>query len=193
MLVHLGSTSDVKESVIFHKVEEIQTSKSSCVISSAIDLEPFTQASRQVKLYTRSIAGSLAHLQSERNFGHHHRYLIELTRQDVNQSIMSLDDFYDKFLQIVNHIQSHSKRYKRSLLPLGNLFSFLFGTTNQDDLNSIKAQVKEIYENQVNQAKVLTDIVSITNVSRSLINENRLLINRMIQTVITLNSTLKEI
>ena len=193
MLVHLGSTSDVKESVIFHKVEQIQTSKSSWIISSAIDLEPFTQAFRQVKLYTRSIAGSLAHLQSERNFDHHHRHLIELTRQDVNQSIMTLDDSYDKFLQIVNHIQSHSKRYKRSLLPLGNLFSFLFGTANQDDLNSIKAQVKEIYENQVNQAKVLTDIVSITNVSRSLINENRLLINGMIQTVITLNSTLKEI
>ena len=106
---------------------------------------------------------------------------------------MTLDDSYDKFLQIVNHIQSHSKRYKRSLLPLGNLFSFLLGTANQDDLNSIKAQVKEIYENQVNQAKVLTDIVSITNVLRSLINENRLLINGMIQTVITLNSTLKEI
>ena len=188
MLVHLGYTSEVKESVIFHKVEQIQTSKSSWIISSVIDLEPFTQAFKQVKIYTRSIAGSLAHL-----FDHHHRHLIELTRQDVNKSVMTLDNTYDKFLQICDHIQSHSKRYKRSLLPFGHFFSFLFGTADQEDLDSIKAQVKTIYDNQVSQAQVLNDIVAITNVSRSLINENRLLINGMIQTVITLNSTLKEI
>ena len=196
MLVHLGSTSEVKEvkeSVIFHKVEQIQTSKSSWIIASVIDLEPFTQAFKQVKIYTRSIAGSLAHLQSEREFDHHHRHLIELTRQDVNKSIMTLDNTYDKFLQICDHIQSHSKRYKRSLLPFGHFFSFLFGTADQEDLDSIKSQVKTIYDNQVSQAQVLNDIVTITNVSRSLINENRLLINGMIQTVITLNSTLKEI
>ena len=193
MLVHHGTTSELKESVIFHKVEQIQTSKSSWILSSAIDLEPFNQAFKQVKIYTRSIAGSLAHLQSEREFDHHHKHLIELTRQDVNKSVMTLDDTYDKFLQICNHIQSHNKRYKRSLLPLGGLFSFLFGTADQKDLDSIKTQVKTIYDNQVNQAQVLNDIVTITNVSRSLINENRLLINGMIQTVITLNSTLKEI
>ena len=193
MLVHQGSTSELKESVIFHKVEQIQTSKSSWIISSAIDLEPFNQAFKQVKIYTRSIAGSLAHLQSEREFDHHHKHLIELTRQDVNKSVITLDNTYDKFLQICSHIQSHNKRYKRSLLPLGGLFSFLFGTADQKDLDSIKTQVKTIYENQVNQAQVLNDIVTITNVSRSLINENRLLINGMIQTVITLNSTLKEI
>ena len=158
-----------------------------------IDLEPFTQTFKQVKIYTRSIAGSLAHLQSEREFDHHHRHLIELTRQDVNKSIMTLDNTYDKFLQICDHIQSHSKGYKRSLLPFGHFFSFLFGTADQEDLDSIKAQVKTIYDNQVSQAQVLNDIVTITNVSRSLINENRLLINGMIQTVITLNSTLKEI
>ena len=190
MLVHHGSTSELKESVIFHKVEQIQTSKSSWIISSAIDLEPFNQAFKQVKIYTRSIAGSLADLQSEREFDHHHKHLIELTRQDVNKSVMTLDDTYDKFLQICNHIQSHNKRYKMSLLPLGGLFSFLFGTADQKDLDSIKTQVKTIYDNQVNQAQVLNDIVTITNISRSLINENRLLINGMIQTVITLNSTL---
>ena len=174
-------------------MEQIQTSKSSWIISSVIDLEPFTQAFKQVKIYTRSIAGSLAHLQSEREFDHHHRHLIELTRQDVNKSIMTLDNTYDKFLQICDHIQSHSKRYKRSLLPFGHFFSFLFGTADQEDLDSIKSQVKTIYDNQVSQAQVLNDIVIITNVSRSLINENRLLINGMIQTVIKLNSTLKEI
>ena len=174
-------------------MEQIQTSKSSWIISSAINLEPFKQAFKQVNIYTRSISGSLAHLQKEKEFDHHHKHLIELTRQDVNKSIMTLDNTQDKFKQICNHIENHSKRYKRSLLPLGGLFSFLFGTADQKDLDSIKAQVKTIYDNQVNQAQVLDDIVTITNVSRSLINENRLLIDGMVETVITLNTTLKEI
>lgn len=158
-----------------------------------MDLEPFTQAFRQVKIYTRSIAGSIAHLENEREYDHHHRHLIRLTKQDVNKSIMALDSTYDKFTQICDNMQNGNQRYKRSLLPLGGLFSFLFGTADQNDLNEIKDQVKTIYDNQVNQAKVLSDIITITNVSRSLINENRQLINGMIQTIITLNTTLKEI
>ena len=193
MLANLGNAEEIKESVIFHKVEQIQTSKCSWIMTSAIDLEPYSQAFNQGKLYTRSIAGSLAHLLSEREFDHHHRHLIELTRQDVNRSIMTLEDTYDRFLAICNHIQTHNNRKKRSLLPLGHLFSFLFGTVDQADLDSLKHSVKAIYENQESQAKILNDIVSITNVSRTLINENRLLINGMIDTVITLNTTLKEI
>ena len=193
MLANLGNAEELKESVIFHKVEQIQTSKCSWIMTSAIDLEPYSQAFNQVKLYTRSIAGSLAHLLSERKFDNHHRHLIELTRQDVNRSIMTLEDTYDRFLAICNHIQTHNNRKKRSLLPLGHLFSFLFGTVDQADLDSLKHSVKAIYENQESQAKVLNDIVSITNVSRTLINENRLLINGMIDTVITLNTILKEI
>ena len=193
MLANFGSAVEQKESVIFHKVEQIQTSKSSWIISSAIDLEPYSQAFNQVKLYTRSIAGSLAHLLSEREFDHHHKHLIELTRQDVNRSIMTLEATHDRFIDICDHIQNHNNRHKRSLLPLGHLFSFLFGTANQDDLESIKHSVKTIYDNQESQAQVLNDVISITNVSRTLINENRLLINGMIETIITLNTTLKEI
>ena len=42
------------------------------------------------------------------------------------------------------------------------------------DLDEIKRDVKTIYDNQIEQAEVLSDIVSIANVSRALINENRI-------------------
>ena len=67
-------------------------------------------------------------------------------------------------------IHNDNNRHKRSLLPLGGLFSFLFGTADQNDLDEIKKNVKTIYDNQMKQAEVLGDIVSITNVSRTLIN-----------------------
>ena len=47
---------------------------------------------------------------------------------------------------LIGHIHN---RNKRSLLPFGGLLSFLFGTANQDDINSIKQNVRTLYANQV--------------------------------------------
>ena len=63
-------------------------------------------------------------------------------------------------------IHYENSRHKRCRLPLGSLFSFLFGTDDQKDLDEVKRDVKTIYDNQMNQSEVLSDIVSTTNVSR---------------------------
>ena len=43
----------------------------------------------------------------------------------------------------------------------------------------------------MNQADVLNDIISITNVSRGLINENIKKINNIVDTIISLNQTIR--
>ena len=76
---------------------------------------------------------------------------------------------------LIDHaLNNNHKTFKRSLLPLGGLFSFLFGTADQSDVDSLKADVKQLYDNQVDQTQILDEIVTITNISRGLINENRL-------------------
>ena len=50
-----------------------------------------------------------------------------------------------------------------------------------------------MYQNQIDQTNVLNDIISITNVSRGLINENIKKINGIIDTIINLNQTVKNI
>ena len=69
---------------------------------------------------------------------------------------------------------NNNRRFERSILPLGGLFSFLFGTADQSDVYSPKADVKQLYENQVDQTQIFDETVTITNISRGLINENRL-------------------
>ena len=100
--------------------------------------------------------------------------------------------FHQEVMEIVSY-DNVSNRNKSSLLPFGGLFSFLFGTASEDDLNSIKADVKQLYQNQMDQTNVLNDIISITNVSRGLINENIKKINGIIDTIINLNQTIKNI
>ena len=97
---------------------------------------------------------------------------------------------YSDSSNLIGHIHN---RNERSLLPLGGLLSFLFGTANQDDIDSIKQDVRTLYANQVDQSKALNELVTITNVSRGLINDNRDIINKLVGTILNLNDTIGSI
>ena len=53
-LLSCGAATQTKtaESVIFHPVEQIQTSKTSWIISSAIDLGPYSEALANIRHYS---------------------------------------------------------------------------------------------------------------------------------------------
>ena len=54
----------------------------------------------------------------------------------------------------------------------------------------MKQDIQKLYDNQVDQANVLNDIISITHVLRGLINENIMKINEIIDTISFLNETI---
>ena len=54
-----GATTALTESVIFHPVGQIQTSKSSWIVSSAIDFGPYNTAVANLKVYSRNIIASI--------------------------------------------------------------------------------------------------------------------------------------
>ena len=72
-------------------------------------------------------------------------------------------------------------------------FSFLFGTADQSDVNSLKADVKQLYENQIDQTQILDATVTISNILRGLINENRLKTDMIIDTILSINETILNI
>ena len=114
-----------------------------------------------------------------------------MTLKDLSSA---LDQIYiprtqvSDLLEHMNHDKNNTQ--KRSLLPLGCLFNFIFGTTDQKDIDLLKQQVKELYENQENQEEILNDIISVTNISRGLINQNVMKINDIIGTISSLNDLL---
>ena len=120
----------------------------------------------------------------------HPRYmvLLNMTTDDIS---LALDEILNMLSEASNLITHISNTNKRSLLPFGCLFGFLFGTSDQADLNAIKADVKQLYQNQIDETNVLNDIISIMNVSRGLTNENIKKINNIIDTIISLNKTLR--
>ena len=97
--------------------------------------------------------------------------LINMTRGDINLTIIQLENAQTEYFNLIGNMY---KRSKRSLFPLGGLFSFLHGTADQHDLYSLKDYVEQLHENQVSQTKVLNDVLFIANISWELINENKL-------------------
>ena len=127
------------------------------------------------------------------DFDKNQEQLMTLTMHDINVAINDIIRTQDQFTNITGLIHDENGIHKRSLLPLGGLFSFLFGTADQNDLDEIKKDVQTIYDNQMTQAEVLNDIISISNVSRTLINENRQKINGMIKNIESIYENLEDV
>ena len=73
---------------------------------------------------------------------------------------------------------SHSNHLKRSLLPfLGNVLSWLMGTTTTKDVNNIKKRVNQLIEAQSTQQETLVHIISILNITQYAAQVNRHSIN----------------
>ena len=195
-----GTTTQIRraESVIFHPVEQIQTSKTSWIISSDIDFGPYSEAMANIRNYSTFVrnsihifSGSLRDVTDRR-----HQRLLNMTWHDVNNTADSLDQIYTNFVNLVKIMKSQTLNHKiskRSILPLQGILSFLFGTVDKRDLDEVKRNVKILYDNQIKQGEVLDDTISITNISRALITENRHMINSIIDSILILNDTLANI
>ena len=61
--------------------------------------------------------------------------LINMTREDLDRSIDRLTDIHSRFYNLIGTTRNHPFNIvKRSLLPLGNILHFLFGTASSGDI-----------------------------------------------------------
>ena len=57
-------------------------------------------------------------------------------------------------------------------------------------MDSLNTHVKQLYVNQIDQTQILDEIVTMTNISRRLINENRLKSDMINETILSINETM---
>ena len=122
--------------MIFYPIKKIQTCKSSWIITTAIDFSPYHRAFVQTRDYVFTINHKLlGFLANFHNEDPRYFHLIDHTLGDLSSTTFELRYMYSESSNLIGYIHN---RNKRSLLPLGGLLSFLFGTANQCDINSIK-------------------------------------------------------
>ena len=195
LTVTTTSSGEVTESVLFHPIDQIHTSISSWILTTAIDFLPYHIALDRVYHYTYNVKISIN--QTFRDFQHEdpkYNQLLSMTLNDLSSALNQIHITRTEVSDLIGHMNNNkNNRHKRSLLPLGGLFNFLFGTADQKDIDLLKQQVKQLYENWVDQEEILNDIISVANISRGLINQNIMKINDIIGTISNLNDSIGNI
>ena len=155
MSQQLGS-GEVTENVLFHPIDQIHKSISSWILTTAIDFLPYHIALDRVYQYTYNAKISIN--QAFRDFQHEdpkYKQLLSMTLNDLSSALNQIHMPRTEVSDLIGHMNNDKNNgHKRSLLPLGDVFNLLFGKADQKDIDLLKQQGKEVYENQVEQEEI---------------------------------------
>ena len=102
----------------------------------------------------------------------------------------------DKVNLVGSYIDLHAihSKVQRSLIPIiGKGLNFLFGTATESDLKTICNNENRLAKNQEERAHIINENISVINVIRVEMSENRQAINKIIGSLSLLNSEIGNI
>ena len=161
----------IHENVIFHKVNEITTTRARWLVTFVQDLSPF-------KYFLAGIAADINQAANVTDaiisrYGPKQDSFHE-TLTNLREEVDSLDRTLNGILQSYTNYRSLGSRTRRSLiLGVGSVLSFLFGTLSESDIEDVRRGINDLSKNQQTIIHVLEEQMSLLNVSRVQIAENR--------------------
>ncbi len=184
---------EINENVIFQKVNEVSVTRAHWKVALLLDTTVFSTYLTQLETRLENITNATHDMRTQFK-----RNDIVLQTDAFEQSLAQLhteleyiradhDNILDSYLdyKTLSHIQ------KRSLLPLGGFFKFLFGTADDSDIRNIQIHVNQLQESQKTVIHVLQNSLSILNVTQQHISENRHSINTLIFTLKQLDEKIR--
>ena len=185
-----AQSSFQSNSVAFQKIKPIATTKNYWKIAFVYDTLYFQDTVRNIRRsivaanqLSTTINNKIATYisvdrRADANLSNSYNKL-HLELANLNQTFLRFEERTAEFVHINN-------RTKRSLLPFGGVFKFLFGTASNDDVQTLKHNVVQLKNTQKTIIHVLEHNLSILNATRESINANRDTINELISSQRTL-------
>jgi hypothetical protein len=182
----------IKDNVVFHKISDVTVTRSKWIVTFVIDLEPYENFIHQIKdridEVTRITKQVLANYQDTR------KAVFFKAFSQLTSEIKSLLETHTILKVNLQDFETLQVRDKRSLLPfIGSAASFLFGLASEEDLESIRSGVRNLAKNQAGISHVLETSLTLLNVSRVQISENRQTLNTLIGNMGELDTHLKSL
>ena len=170
----------VRQSVVFRKINDVTITRSQWRISFVVDLQIYTDVTRAFleALTEVQIQISTAIREVGRQFpGNHGKYQVHLVSMIeelnlLNYSRLALEETFLDYRGL--------KRPKRSIIPwVGSVLSTMFGTASEGDLDDIRDNLQQLQDNQDKMTHVIEKGLTLLNISRTEISENRNRINQI--------------
>ena len=163
------------ENVVFQKTNEVFINDAHWSVTFVHDLRPFQSLISQIEndlTRTDEIVRTITNYYKSSNLT---GYLE--TFESLHIEINLLTDMYKSVYDNFDEYQSFSvdnQRNKRSLIPLiGQLMSTLFGTVSENELDNINRNIKALASNQEQIIHDLDVSLSVLNLTRMQVTENR--------------------
>ncbi|KAH3755679.1 hypothetical protein DPMN_190377 [Dreissena polymorpha] len=176
---------EINENVIFQKVNEVSVTRAHWQIALLLDTNVFSTFLTQLETRLNDITNTTKDMmfQFKRNDLLLQTDAFEQSLAQLHTEIEYIRSDHDNVLDSYLDYKTLSHTQKRSLLPLGGFFKFLFGTADDSDIRNIQTHVNQLQESQKTIIHVLQNSLSILNVTQQHITENRHSINTLISTL----------
>ena len=170
ILVLLGLTlaAQVRQNVVFRKITEVTTTRSRWSTTFVIDLNPYATVISTVgenKKQNKNLNHLLDVIQSNG--------LVNDFRGLSNELKTLRETYFGVSSRLTEYHALHTSTRRSLIRFIGQAFSFLFGTVSEEDLGAIRRNLHVLRDNQVGLAHVVQESLSLINVSRTRIAENR--------------------
>ena len=185
VLLGLALATQVRQNVVFRKVSEVTTTRSRWSLTFVIDLNPYVTVMKTVEGNINNLLGVIQTVVENRAPGTNG--LVNDFR-GLDNELKTLRETYFGINARLGEYHALHTRTRRSLVPfIGQAFSFLFGTVSEGDLGAIKQNLHILRNNQVELAHVVQESLSLINVSRARIAEDRQTLNLIVSDMGALN------
>ena len=186
----------IRENVVFEKVNEVYVNEGRWLVVFVHDLKPYIQfidkVQNDINFINSILRSEIDFYKTSNMSGYYHTMKnLQVELDMINETFLSVKENFVDF-QSIN--MKKGQRNKRSLIPIvGQAMSFLFGTVSEDDLEEIDKNVRIIAQNQENIIHDLEVGLSLLNMSRVEIAENRRNIMDLVKYIVTMDSRISDL
>jgi len=179
LLFGLGQGAFISENVVFDKINDITTTRSKWLVSFVTDLKPFENFIQ--RLSDDLVATAALAQQIVKQYGESGKDNFINTFTSLRNEFRLLTETHQYLRNVFMDYKSLHREKRSGLLPImGKAMNFLFGTLTDEDISSIKNNIKVLSENQNKISHVLSENLSILNVIRTEVSQNRQAIHSLI-------------
>ena len=163
------------ENVVFQKTNEVFINDAKWSVTFVHDLRPFQKLINQIKndlVHTDEIVKTITNFYESSNMTGYVETFKSL-HVEVDLLTDTYNSVYDNFAEYQS-LSDNGHRSQRSLIPIiGQLMSTLFGTVSENDLENINRNIKALAGNQKQIIHDLDVSLSVLNLTRMQVSENR--------------------
>lgn len=165
----------ISENVIFQKTNEIYTNDAQWYVTFVHDLKPYQGLINKIKGDIDSTKGIVQTIQYDYDKVKLNEYAETFKSLKIEADLLS-DTYQSIYRTFEDYKVLHkgNDKSKRSVLPfVGQLMSTLFGTISENDLENINRNIDVLAENQEQIVHDLDMSLSVLNMTRLEVSENR--------------------